>query len=138
MIGGFCFIKVVKNRHRFGRGGARGGTSGRGHKGMKSRSGASVRGFEGGQTPIYRRLPRRGFVSMNEKKRCFTLSQVVRLAEKNSGIFNDKQSDNFIDNIKIVNSGNVEVGSLKKVFAMSVSQSVKDILNKSGVELVIC
>ena len=137
MIGGFDFVKAVKNRHRFGRGGARGGTSGRGHKGMKSRSGASVRGFEGGQTPIYRRLPRRGFVSMATGKRCFTLLQGVKVAEKNGGVFNDRQGDGFIDNVKIVNSKNVEIGGLKKVFAMSVSQSVKDILDKGGVELVI-
>jgi len=51
-----------KNRKRVGRGGARGGTSGRGHKGQNARSGGPKgRGFEGGQTPLQRRLPKRGF-----------------------------------------------------------------------------
>ena len=52
-----------KNRKRVGRGAGsgKGKTSGRGHKGQKSRAGASINGFEGGQMPIYRRLPKRGF-----------------------------------------------------------------------------
>jgi large subunit ribosomal protein L15 len=51
-----------KNRKRVGRGGSRGGTSGRGHKGQNARSGGPKgRGFEGGQTPLQRRLPKRGF-----------------------------------------------------------------------------
>lgn len=53
---------LVKKRKRVGRGGSRGGTSGKGHKGQKARSGGRVaRGFEGGQMPLYRRLPKRGF-----------------------------------------------------------------------------
>ena len=50
-------------RKRLGRGAGsgKGGTSGRGHKGQKSRSGVSLGGFEGGQMPLYRRLPKRGF-----------------------------------------------------------------------------
>jgi large subunit ribosomal protein L15 len=57
---------LVKKRKRVGRGGSRGGTSGKGHKGQKARSGGSVHPrFEGGQMPLYRRLPKRGF--NNEK-----------------------------------------------------------------------
>lgn len=54
---------LVKKRKRVGRGGKLGGTSGRGHKGQKARSGHSKlrRGFEGGQMPLVRRLPKRGF-----------------------------------------------------------------------------
>ena len=51
-----------KDRKRVGRGGSRGGTAGRGHKGQKARTSGTVRmGFEGGQMPLYRRLPKRGF-----------------------------------------------------------------------------
>lgn len=52
-----------KSRKRVGRGigSGKGKTSGRGHKGQKSRAGVSINGFEGGQMPLYRRLPRRGF-----------------------------------------------------------------------------
>ena len=62
-------VKKVK-RNRVGRGMASGNgkTSGRGHKGQKARSGGGVRrGFEGGQTPLYRRLPKRGFKNINAK-----------------------------------------------------------------------
>lgn len=55
---------VVSKRKRVGRGGSRGGTSGKGHKGQKARSGGKVdKGFEGGQMPLYRRLPKRGFTN---------------------------------------------------------------------------
>ena len=60
-------VKKVK-RNRVGRGMASGNgkTSGRGHKGQKARSGGGVRrGFEGGQTPLYRRLPKRGFTNIH-------------------------------------------------------------------------
>lgn len=51
-----------KDRKRIGRGGARGGQSGRGHKGQKARTSGTVGpAFEGGQMPLYRRLPKRGF-----------------------------------------------------------------------------
>lgn len=62
-------VKKVK-RNRVGRGMASGNgkTSGRGHKGQKARSGGGVRrGFEGGQTPLYRRLPKRGFNNIHAK-----------------------------------------------------------------------
>ena len=54
---------ATKDRKRLGRGAGSGTgkTSGRGHKGQKSRAGATINGFEGGQMPIYRRLPKRGF-----------------------------------------------------------------------------
>ncbi len=60
----------VKNRKRIGRGAGSGTgkTSGRGHKGQNSRSGGGVKpGFEGGQMPLQRRLPKRGFTSLNKK-----------------------------------------------------------------------
>jgi large subunit ribosomal protein L15 len=55
-------VKIKKKRKVIGRGGSLGGTSGKGHKGQKARSGGKVRrSFEGGQTPLVRRLPKRGF-----------------------------------------------------------------------------
>ena len=60
----------TKSRTRVGRGigSGLGKTSGRGHKGQKARSGGGVRrGFEGGQTPLYRRLPKRGFTNIHAK-----------------------------------------------------------------------
>ena len=59
----------TKNRHRDGRGvgSGKGKTGGRGVKGQKSRSGVAINGFEGGQMPIYMRLPKRGFTARNSK-----------------------------------------------------------------------
>lgn len=58
-----------KLRTRVGRGigSGKGKTAGSGHKGQKARSGVAINGFEGGQMPIYRRLPKRGFTSLNKK-----------------------------------------------------------------------
>ena len=61
---------ATKNRKRIGRGigSGTGKTSGSGHKGQKARSGVSINGFEGGQMPIHRRLPKRGFTNIFRKK----------------------------------------------------------------------
>ena len=60
--------KVKRNRVGRGMASGNGKTSGRGHKGQKARSGGGVRrGFEGGQTPLYRRLPKRGFTNVHAK-----------------------------------------------------------------------
>ena len=63
--------KSKKNKKRLGRGigSSKGKTSGRGHKGQKSRSGVAIKSFEGGQMPLYRRLPKRGFVSIQKKEK---------------------------------------------------------------------
>ena len=62
-------IKTKRATKRLGRGigSGKGKTSGRGHKGQKSRSGVAIKSFEGGQMPLYRRLPKRGFKNFNSK-----------------------------------------------------------------------
>ena len=62
--------KSSKNKKRIGRGigSGTGKTSGKGHKGQKSRSGVAIKGFEGGQMPIHRRLPKRGFTNIFRKE----------------------------------------------------------------------
>ena len=61
-------VKNNKKKIRVGRGigSGRGKTSSRGHKGQKSRSGVAIKSFEGGQMPLYRRLPKRGFKTFNK------------------------------------------------------------------------
>lgn len=64
-------VAIVKPRKRVGRGGSRGGTSGKGNKGQKARAGGQRKlraCFEGGQMPLYRCLPKRGFNNFNFKK----------------------------------------------------------------------
>ena len=62
--------KVKEKKMRVGRGigSGKGKTSGRGHKGQKSRSGVAIKSFEGGQMPLYRRLPKRGFNPLKKNK----------------------------------------------------------------------
>ena len=64
--------KVINKKIRVGRGigSGKGKTSGRGIKGQKSRSGVAIKSFEGGQMPLYRRLPKRGFNVIHKKKNC--------------------------------------------------------------------
>ena len=74
--------RATKTRKRVGRGigSGLGKTAGRGHKGQKSRSGVSMRpGFEGGQNPLYRRIPKRGFTNIFKKN--FSIINLDRLAE---------------------------------------------------------
>ena len=68
-------VKTKETKKRIGRGigSGKGKTSGRGVKGQKSRSGVAIKSFEGGQMPLYRRLPKRGFNSLNNKKKLRSL-----------------------------------------------------------------
>ena len=88
----FCLENLQsagKKRKRVGRGGSRGGTSGRGHKGQNARSGGPKgRGFEGGQTPLQRRLPKRGFTNARFSKEIslVNLSSLERVFEDGTEI----------------------------------------------------
>ena len=105
----------TKNRKRIGRGqgSGKGGTSTRGHKGQKSRSGYSKKmGFEGGQMPLFRRVPKFGFKNINRKEyRGINVDVLQMLAEtKNINVFNkqvliDNGLANKNDLIKILGRG---------------------------------
>ena len=80
-------IKINKKKIRVGRGigSGKGKTSSRGHKGQKSRSGVAVKSFEGGQMPLYRRLPKRGFKSIKKSSiAILNLSKIQSMYEKNN------------------------------------------------------
>ena len=68
MLNGLTKLKTKKIRVGRAIGSGKGKTSGRGVKGQKSRSGVAIKSFEGGQMPLYRRLPKRGFNSINKNK----------------------------------------------------------------------
>ena len=77
--------KIKKNKLRVGRGigSGKGKTSGRGVKGQKSRSGVAIKSFEGGQMPLYRRLPKRGFNTIKKDKiAIINLEKIQNLIEK--------------------------------------------------------
>ena len=78
-------IKINKKKIRVGRGigSGKGKTSSRGHKGQKSRSGVAIKSFEGGQMPLYRRLPKRGFKSLNKDiTAILNLSKIQKILDK--------------------------------------------------------
>ena len=80
-------VKTNKKKIRVGRGigSGKGKTSSRGHKGQKSRSGVAIKSFEGGQMPLYRRLPKRGFKKIKNKKiAVINLSKIQIFCEKSS------------------------------------------------------
>ncbi len=84
--------KLVKKRKRIARGGSRGGTSGRGHKGQRARSGGKKSsGFEGGQMPLHRRLPKRGFknVRFGTEYELIKLSDLERLFKDGATVDKD-------------------------------------------------
>ena len=77
--------KLNRKKIRVGRGigSGRGKTSSRGHKGQKSRSGVAIKSFEGGQMPLYRRLPKRGFKSINKKNTAIlNLTKIQSILDK--------------------------------------------------------
>ena len=77
--------KISKSKKRLGRGigSSKGKTCGRGHKGQKSRSGVAIKNFEGGQMPLYRRLPKRGFKSIKKKNiAMINLSKIQKIIAK--------------------------------------------------------
>ena len=92
-------IKKKKIRVGRGIGSGKGKTSGRGVKGQKSRSGVAIKSFEGGQMPLYRRLPKRGFNPINKN---------------NVAIINLGELQNLIDNKKIKADEKININILKK------------------------
>ena len=93
--------KSSKKRLGRGVGSGLGKTSGKGHKGQKSRSGVSIKGFEGGQMPIHRRLPKRGFNKHNRK-----VYRVLNLGDLQKVIDNGKiDIKKEINNSVILSSG---------------------------------
>ncbi len=109
-----------KKRKRRGRGAGSGlgKTAGRGVKGQKSRSGVSINGFEGGQMPLYRRLPKRGFKNIFQKKiqsvSFNTLFLIIKKYKidpsqiKESDLFEKKIFSKSKGNLKLLNIGEIE------------------------------
>ena len=95
-------IKLNKKKIRVGRGigSGKGKTSSRGHKGQKSRSGVAIKSFEGGQMPLYRRLPKRGFNPIKKN---------------NLATFNIENIQKLIDTKKIKNSEKIDLILFKKL-----------------------
>ncbi|EHT7835782.1 50S ribosomal protein L15 [Listeria monocytogenes] len=127
-----------KERNRVGRGtgSGNGKTSGRGHKGQKARSGGGVRlGFEGGQLPLFRRIPKRGFTNINRKEFAIVNLDVLNRFEDGTevtpellvetGIIRNEKSG-----IKILSNGNIEKKLTVKANKFSVA--AKEAIEAAG------
>lgn len=134
---------ATKKRMRVGRGigSGKGKTCGRGHKGQKSRTGVAVKGFEGGQMPIYRRLPKRGFTSRNKQE--YNLVNLGRLQRsidegkldvtqeihaetlKRAGLIRDNAHP-----VKLLGQG--ELKSPVKIAVDKASKAARDAVEKAG------
>ena len=95
--------KILKKRLGRGIGSGTGKTSGRGHKGQKSRSGVSLKGFEGGQMPLYRRLPKRGFTNIFKKHfNSINLIQIQNLIDKKKILSKEEITEELLLKKKII------------------------------------
>ena len=135
--------KLNKSKIRVGRGigSGKGKTSGRGVKGQKSRSGVAIKSFEGGQMPLYRRLPKRGFNSMHKKNvAIINLSKIQEIISKQKGILGDKLNITNLQKSKIINKKYKKLkilgtGDLKEklnIEVNSISKSAKEKVEKLG------
>ena len=95
--------KILKKRLGRGIGSGTGKTSGRGHKGQKSRSGVSLKGFEGGQMPLHRRLPKRGFTNIFKKHfNSINLIQIQNLIDKKKILSKEEITEELLLKKKII------------------------------------
>ena len=139
-------VKAKKTRVGRGIGSGKGKTSGRGVKGQKSRSGVAIKSFEGGQMPLFRRLPKRGFNPINKNRiAILNLSKIQELIDKNilseADIINLetlkklKIIKNSYNKVKILGSG--EPKSKINVSVDFISNSAKEKLEKVGSKINI-
>ena len=136
-------LKLKKNKIRLGRGigSSKGKTSGRGHKGQKSRSGVAIKSFEGGQMPLYRRLPKRGFKSnVRTNLAMINISRIQQEIDRKRISPSDKLNLSILQKTKIINKKYKKFkllgsGDLKEKFDIEVnyiSNSAKQKIEKLG------
>ena len=134
-------IKVKKMRVGRGIGSGKGKTSGRGHKGQKSRSGVAIKSFEGGQMPLYRRLPKRGFNSIKKiRVGKINLGKIQLFIEQKKINKSEKISLDLLKKLKIINKNSIKLkilgfGEVKEkinIEADLFSKSAKIKLEKIG------
>ena len=131
-------VKINKKKIRVGRGigSGRGKTSSRGHKGQKSRSGVAIKSFEGGQMPLYRRLPKRGFKSLNKNiTAILNLSKIQSMIEKKENDLKETLDLKILKEKKLINKRFAKLkilgsGEIKKNVQISAHFASKQALEK--------
>ena len=135
--------KINKSKMRVGRGigSGKGKTSGRGVKGQKSRSGVAIKAFEGGQMPLYRRLPKRGFKRIHRRNiAIINLSDLETFIKNKKIKSEDEINMKYLVDKKIIKNkfnklkilGNGEVKNKLKINTDFISKSAKEKIEKAG------
>jgi len=135
--------KVKNKKIRVGRGigSGKGKTSGRGVKGQKSRSGVAIKSFEGGQMPLYRRLPKRGFNPIKKSKiAILNLDKIQKLVDSKKIDLNSQINIETLKKSKIINSTSNKIkilgsGDINVKINLNIdfiSKSAKEKLEKAG------
>ena len=131
-------IKINKKKIRVGRGigSGKGKTSGRGVKGQKSRSGVSIKSFEGGQMPLYRRLPKRGFNPIEKKNvAILNLEKIQSFIDKKSVKTSEILNSNLLKKLKLINKRSSKLkilgsGEIKDKINIEADLASKSAVNK--------
>ena len=135
--------KINKSKIRVGRGigSGKGKTSGRGVKGQKSRSGVAIKSFEGGQMPLYRRLPKRGFNPIKrEKIAILNLDKIQSFIDKKTIDTSSVLNTSLLKKLRLINKNSIKLkilgtGEIKKkinIEADLASKSAQEKLEKIG------
>ena len=129
--------KIIRKKIRVGRGigSGKGKTSGRGVKGQKSRSGVAIKSFEGGQMPLYRRLPKRGFNSIKDLKIAkINLDKIQMFINKKKLNSNQTINVDILKKLKIINKNSRILKILGKGEIKDKVNIQADLISKSAIE----
>ncbi len=129
--------KINKSKLRVGRGigSGKGKTSGRGVKGQKSRSGVAIKSFEGGQMPLYRRLPKRGFNPINKKTiAILNLDKIQSYIDKKNIKTTDTLNSNLLKKLKLIDQNSIKLKILGSGAIKDKINIEADLGSKSAVE----
>ena len=129
--------KINKSKMRVGRGigSGKGKTSGRGVKGQKSRSGVAIKSFEGGQMPLYRRLPKRGFNPISKEiVAILNLDTIQSFIDKKSIKTSDILNSALLKKLKIINKNSIKLKILGSGNIKDKINIEADLASKSAVE----
>jgi len=129
--------KINKSKLRVGRGigSGKGKTSGRGVKGQKSRSGVAIKSFEGGQMPLYRRLPKRGFNPINKKTiAILNLNKIQSYIDKKNIKTTDTLNSNLLKKLKLIDQNSIKLKILGSGTIKDKINIEADLASKSAVE----
>ena len=129
--------KTNKTKLRVGRGigSGKGKTSGRGVKGQKSRSGVAIKSFEGGQMPLYRRLPKRGFNPINKKTiAILNLNKIQSYIDKKNIKTTDTLNSTLLKKLKLIDQNSIKLKILGSGAIKDKINIEADLASKSAVE----